>query len=224
MLGVVLEKQGKKGQAVDCYERALHMQPTLWCAFEKLCKLAGGPASDERVDAAKFFTSTNLDIQQMNSMIKEHMHIQQYNHQMGVVVNNFDQSPATGADNDTLRYEAFNAKTGGKQFATNQKTPLPSKKEMKENLQSSSAAVSQNSHPGRMMQAPQKPQPQQQSEEMSSGSPPKQSDHIRDIDNKFTNEFHGEIEQSKLKTPTQNFLQTYVTPGGGTQLRKNAPS
>lgn len=78
LLGVVLEKQGKVKQAVECYEKALLMQPTLWCAFEKLCKLAGGPNSDERVDAAKIFTATNLDIQQMNSMIKEHMHIQQY--------------------------------------------------------------------------------------------------------------------------------------------------
>ena len=71
--------------------RAVKMQPTLWCAFEKLMKLVGGPNSSEgRVDAAQIFTSTNADILHMNSLIKEHMHIQQYSQQMGVVVNNFD--------------------------------------------------------------------------------------------------------------------------------------
>jgi hypothetical protein len=67
----------KKKSASECYEKALFLQPTLWCAFEKLCKLNGGPeSSGGKIDANKFFSSqNNLDIQNMNSMIKEHMTI-----------------------------------------------------------------------------------------------------------------------------------------------------
>lgn len=51
------------------------MQPTLWCAFEKLMKLIGGTNSstnDGKVDANLIFTS-NQDIQNMDSLIKKHM-------------------------------------------------------------------------------------------------------------------------------------------------------
>lgn len=54
LLGYALEKQLKKKQAIECYLKAVQMQPTLWCAFEKLMKLMGGPASssnDGKVDA-----------------------------------------------------------------------------------------------------------------------------------------------------------------------------
>ena len=63
LLGFVLEKQYKDKIAVECYEKALNLQPTLWCAFERLCKLVGGPQStDGRVDADKIFTDSNTDI------------------------------------------------------------------------------------------------------------------------------------------------------------------
>lgn len=80
LLGFVLEKQFKMKLAVECYECALKMQPTLWCAFERLCKLQGGPkASKGRVDAVKIFSDKNEDVQQMNRMIREHMsNIQQH--------------------------------------------------------------------------------------------------------------------------------------------------
>jgi hypothetical protein len=97
LLGFILEKQFKKKIAVECYEKALEMQPTLWCAFERLCKMVGGPHSQNKLDAAKIFQDNNADMNQMNSMILEHMNnIQQhaapsvYN---GVTVGNFDQSP-----------------------------------------------------------------------------------------------------------------------------------
>ena len=36
---------------------------TLWCAFERLCKLKGGPkSSDGKVDAAKIFSDSNSDV------------------------------------------------------------------------------------------------------------------------------------------------------------------
>jgi len=79
----VLESQFKNEKAVECYERALQLQPTLWCAFERLCKLQGGQeASGDRVDAARIFTENNSDILQMNSLIREHMmNIQQHANQ-----------------------------------------------------------------------------------------------------------------------------------------------
>jgi len=63
LLGYVLEMQFKNQNAIECYEKALQLQPTLWCAFERLCKLLGGPeASKNRVDAVRIFTDNNSDI------------------------------------------------------------------------------------------------------------------------------------------------------------------
>lgn len=68
-------------------------------------KLVGGPSSNKgSFDANLIFTSSNQDIQNMNSLIKEHMSLQNFNHQMGVNVNNFDQSPAPGETGDKLRF------------------------------------------------------------------------------------------------------------------------
>lgn len=78
----MLEKQLKKKQAIECYLKAVQMQPTLWCAFEKLMKLVGGPTSssnDGKVDANQIFMS-NQDIQNMDSLIKQHMNLQQNPH------------------------------------------------------------------------------------------------------------------------------------------------
>jgi len=116
LLGFVLEKQFKRKPAIECYERALSLQPTLWCAFERLTKMLGGPSSsDGKVDAFKIFTENNSDIIQMNTLIREHMkNIYQvasaYNNQgvlgpsnIGVVVNNFDSSPIpTDINNDGM--------------------------------------------------------------------------------------------------------------------------
>ena len=123
---------------MECYEKALEMQPTLWCAFERLCKMVGGPYSHAKVDAAKIFQDNNADMNQMNSMIREHMnniqqHTSVYN---GVTVGNFDQSPMNDnyANQDDLK-DGKNSYQKG--FQTNQKTPIPSKntqKQMKENL------------------------------------------------------------------------------------------
>lgn len=74
LLGYVLECQFKNEKAIECYESALQLQPTLWCAFERLCRLQGGPgASNDRVDAARIFTEHNPDIEQMNTLIQKHM-------------------------------------------------------------------------------------------------------------------------------------------------------
>lgn len=162
LLGYVLECQYKNEKAAECYERALQLQPTLWCAFERLCRLQGGPAaSHDRVDAARIFTEHNSDIQQMNGLIREHMmNIQQVAAQgplaqdgrSGIVVNNFDQSPmansnATALDQKFLDDPAcINSQAKQKNhnlkfLQTNQKTPAPSKpvfynRDMKENMAS----------------------------------------------------------------------------------------
>lgn len=62
-LGYVCERQIKTKNAIECYKKALSLQPSLWCAFQRLCKLQGGPeSSDGAVDAHKFFNEKNADI------------------------------------------------------------------------------------------------------------------------------------------------------------------
>lgn len=57
LLGFVLEKQFKRLPAIECYEKALQLQPTLWCAFERLCKMLGGPeSSNGKVNAVTLFS------------------------------------------------------------------------------------------------------------------------------------------------------------------------
>lgn len=59
--------------------------------------MVGGPYSQIKVDANKIFQDNNADMNQMNSMIREHMNnIQQHaaaSVHNGVTVGNFDQSP-----------------------------------------------------------------------------------------------------------------------------------
>jgi tetratricopeptide (TPR) repeat protein len=39
LLGNVCEKQNKTKEAIEYYKRTLDLDPTNWCAFERLCKL-----------------------------------------------------------------------------------------------------------------------------------------------------------------------------------------
>ena len=39
LLGQICERQIKRKEAVEYYTKALLLDPTLWCAFERLCKL-----------------------------------------------------------------------------------------------------------------------------------------------------------------------------------------
>lgn len=39
MLGWVRELLTKRGDAIKAYEKAIEKDPTLWCAFERLCVL-----------------------------------------------------------------------------------------------------------------------------------------------------------------------------------------
>lgn len=62
-LGFVCERQGKTKEASQCYQKALQLQPSLWCAFERLCRLVGGcKSSGGVVDASRIFTEGNADI------------------------------------------------------------------------------------------------------------------------------------------------------------------
>jgi hypothetical protein len=81
-------------------------------------------------------------------------------------------------------------------------------KEMKENLQTSAAAVSVTSLAGRMTQAPQKAQ-QQRNEEMGNNVSPNKTPN-QEIDSRYPSDFN-DIEHN-LKTPTQPVQQSYVTP------------
>lgn len=51
LLGQVRELMTKHKDAIKNYRQALKLDPTLWCAFERLCAL-----KPEEVDSTKFFT------------------------------------------------------------------------------------------------------------------------------------------------------------------------
>ena len=64
LLGHVRELQSKHKEAIKNYRQALKLDPTLWCAFERLCAL-----TPEEVDATKFFTHNHPFMQQLNSAL-----------------------------------------------------------------------------------------------------------------------------------------------------------
>ena len=39
LLGYICERQIKRKEAVEFYSKALQLDPTLWCAFERLSRL-----------------------------------------------------------------------------------------------------------------------------------------------------------------------------------------
>ena len=51
LLGHIRELQSKQKEAVKNYRQALKLDPTLWCAYERLCSL-----QPDEVDAEKIFT------------------------------------------------------------------------------------------------------------------------------------------------------------------------
>ena len=63
LLGQVRELQSKRKEAVKNYRKALELDPTLWCAYERLCVLEPGES------AGSFFTEDHIYIQRMNSEI-----------------------------------------------------------------------------------------------------------------------------------------------------------
>jgi hypothetical protein len=52
-LGLISERLGKKHEPGEYFTKALMMDPTLWCAYEKLCKHA------VNVDPTKFFNENH---------------------------------------------------------------------------------------------------------------------------------------------------------------------
>ena len=67
MLGHIFERQTKRKEAIDYYTKALVLEPTLWCAFERLCKL------QMNVDANKIFNENHPNITKLNQVIKDYM-------------------------------------------------------------------------------------------------------------------------------------------------------
>ena len=58
------EYQSKHKEAIKSYAKALKLDPTLWCAFERLCAL-----TPDEVEPAKFFTKDHAFIQNLNQAI-----------------------------------------------------------------------------------------------------------------------------------------------------------
>ena len=63
LLGQVRELQSKRKEAAKNYRKALEMDPTLWCAYERLCVLEPGDS------AGSYFTENHVYIQKLNSEI-----------------------------------------------------------------------------------------------------------------------------------------------------------
>ena len=50
------------------YKHALQQDPTLWCAYERLCRM-----QIHTIDPTKVFNENHTNIVQMNKTIKEYM-------------------------------------------------------------------------------------------------------------------------------------------------------
>jgi anaphase-promoting complex subunit 3 len=61
LLGQVYEKQMKRREAVELYKQALNQDPTLWCAFERLCRL-----QINNMDPSKVFNENHPNITKLN--------------------------------------------------------------------------------------------------------------------------------------------------------------
>ena len=68
LLGQVYERQMKRREAVEMYKHALHQDPTLWCAYERLCRM-----QIHTIDPSKVFNENHSNIILMNKSIKEYM-------------------------------------------------------------------------------------------------------------------------------------------------------
>ena len=66
LLGQVRELQQKNKEAIRSYVKALKIDPTLWCAFERLCALKG-----DDVEPQKFFTKDHPYMQSLNMALQD---------------------------------------------------------------------------------------------------------------------------------------------------------
>lgn len=97
LLGLVCEKQIKRKEAVDYYSKALLLDPTLWCAFERLSKL------QMNIDPNKLFNENHPLIQKMNYNIREFMQMN---------LNRLEQVQASpGQPNQTDKSHSLTMKT-----------------------------------------------------------------------------------------------------------------
>lgn len=63
LLASIAEHQARTKEAIKLYYKALELNPTLWIAFEKLCKL------DSQVKTEVVFRENNVVMGNINSMI-----------------------------------------------------------------------------------------------------------------------------------------------------------
>eukprot|EP00347_Sterkiella_histriomuscorum_P021758 403332866 len=141
LLGQICERQIKRKEAVDFYQKALQQDPTLWCAFERLCKL------QMNIEPSRYFHENHPNMQKMNQIIKEYMIQQQQqilnsqNTQTQIVINNhgIQQSPSHSSSHLNIQsssQQQFNLQFNAKSPFITQKSP--SNQEMKENQLSAS--------------------------------------------------------------------------------------
>ena len=100
LLGQVYERQIKRREAVEMYKQAVSQDPTLWCAFERLCRL-----QIHTIDASKVFNEQHPSLQRMNQAIREFMASQASKPNTPVVAGNQARSPANKDSNDMKENE-----------------------------------------------------------------------------------------------------------------------
>lgn len=66
LLGHIREHQSKQKEAAKNYRQALKLDPTLWCAFERLCSL-----QPDEVEAQKIFSQNHPFIQHLNMALAQ---------------------------------------------------------------------------------------------------------------------------------------------------------
>ena len=64
LLAFAQEQQGNQVEAFKNYGLALSQDPTLWCAYERMCKL-----QPQKVESSKLFKENHQAINQMNQYI-----------------------------------------------------------------------------------------------------------------------------------------------------------
>lgn len=70
LLGHVAERQSRRKEAIDYYTKALQIDPTMWCAFERLAKL------QVQIDPVRVFNDQHPSIVKNSQKIRDFMQYQ----------------------------------------------------------------------------------------------------------------------------------------------------
>ena len=73
LLGTIIERQARQREAIVLYKKALELDPTLWIAFEKLCKL------EPKIRIESLFKDDHPAIIALNTAVSQREHLNRGN-------------------------------------------------------------------------------------------------------------------------------------------------